>query len=530
MRSKPNILLLFSDEHSFRFFGHLPVDRGGEEVETPAFDKLARRSAVFDNAYCGSPLCVPSRMTLLTGLDVQRCGAWNLKSILDPALDTMPKMFARAGYTTCLIGKMHFQGRLQFHGFQHRPYGDLAGNGSHQYEWAVPNPHAPVTADGNPVRVRDDMVARTRDEPGLTKVPESLTIDRVVAEETVSFLRDHHAEHPDKPWFLCASFSRPHFPLTAPQRHIGRYRPETVSPPRVPASGDSHDHPVSAAIREGFKVGRIGQAETMTSRAAYFACVSYIDEIIGDLLDSLESSGLLENTVVIYTSDHGEMAGEHGTWWKSTWNEASARVPLFVSLPEHRNGTLPAARFKTPVSLLDLMPTFAGIAGAPMSPEWAGVDLSAALVAGSEPPEHPVICDHLNARWGEGSEFRMVRWCQYKLVVFGAFEPLLFDLESDPAEQHNLIRSDTIADIRDKLMATAERDLDFQSLAARRSANNERLQKLYGWDGGDHMPNQYLMRSGLIVDADTPVYRPHVVTSLADDLFLDRPVAGHGSV
>ena len=410
-----------------------------------------RSSAAFANAYCATPLCVPSRMCFLTGLEAQCAGAWNNASILDPSLDTLPKMLERAGYATCLVGKMHFKGRLQFHGFRHRPYGDLMGNASHQYEDTIAvragdgalytgSQSGGSGVDGNDPG--DDLTARTRDA-GVTKIPESLLVDQVIADETVSFLREQHAGEPDRPWFLCASFSRPHFPLTAPRRHLDRYPPDAISAPRVPARGDSFDHPVSAAIREGFEVGRIDDEETMRARSAYFACVSYIDEIIGDLLLRLEASGLLENTVIVYTSDHGEMAGEHGTWWKSGWYEACTHVPLLFSLPEHRHGGLAARRVETPVSLLDLMPTLAALAGGSPAGEISGVDLSPAIRGTGEPPDRPVVCDHLNARWGEGSEFRMVRWRNYKLVSFRSFAPLFFDLERDPDEQHNIFDSAT---------------------------------------------------------------------------------------
>ncbi len=523
----PNILLLLSDEHSFRFLGSLPASEGGEAVSTPALDRLAARSAVFTDAYCGSPLCVPSRMTMLTGRDVQRAGAWGNQSILDPALDTIPKLLARAGYATCLVGKMHFQGRHQFHGFQNRPYGDLVGNGSHQYEWAIPWAAGDRASAGEPVRVGDDLVARTRDDIGVSKIPESLTVDRIIAEESTAFLREQRAARPDQPWFLCASFSRPHFPFTAPPRHVARYHPDTISPPRIPAAGDSYEHPVSRAIRVGFQVDRIDRAETMRARAAYFACVSYFDEVVGDLPAQLEASGLLDDTIIVYTSDHGEMAGEHGTWWKSTWNEASTRVPLFVSLPEHRRGELPPRRISTPVSLLDLMPTLAAFAGAPPPEAASGVDLTAAVRGTGDPPDRPIACDHLNARWGPGSEFRMLRWGRYKLVLFGDYDPLLFDLETDPGEQRNLFAADErdVAAAREKLLAAARQNLDFEEVARVRAETNQRLKGLYGFDPGDSMPNQYLLRNGSIVDADAPVYRPRVISKPGDGLILDRPDA-----
>jgi choline-sulfatase len=530
---QPNILFLLSDEHSFRFLGHVPYEDGGEDVATPALDLLAGRSAAFAHAYCASPLCVPSRMCLLTGLEAQRAGGWNNASILDPAVDTLPKMLERAGYATCLVGKMHFGGKLQFHGFRHRPYGDLMGNASHQFEDTIATRSGDGAAytgaqaggnsdDGNDVG--DDLAARTRDA-GTTKIPESLIVDQVIADETTAFLREQHAREPGRPWFVCASFSRPHFPLTAPRRHLDRYPPDAISAPRVPAHGASFDHPVSAAIRDGFEVGRIDHQETMRGRSSYFACVSYLDEIIGDLLLRLEASGLLENTVIVYSSDHGEMAGEHGTWWKSGWYEACTRVPLLVSLPEHRNGALAARRIETPVSLLDLMPTFAALAGGSPAGAVSGVDLSPSIRGGGLSPDRPIVCDHLNVRWGEGSEFRMVRWRNYKLVAFRKFGPLFFDLDRDPGEQHDIFGSatgDALA-ARNRLQEFVVDSMDFDSLPDRRAASQARLKREFGLERARALPNQYMLSTGRVIEGDLAMYRQGVITDDPSTFFADWP-------
>ncbi|MGB2824339.1 MAG: sulfatase-like hydrolase/transferase, partial [Phycisphaerae bacterium] len=344
----PNILFLLSDEHSFRFMGHCPPGEGGEPAVTPAFDRLAAEGTVFTDAYCQMPLCTPSRICILTGREVRRCGAWNNNSVLRPELDTLPKALAAAGYETCLVGKMHLGGNQQFVGFRHRPYGDLTGKCGHQWE-PIDDP------------ARTGMRARTT-EAGVTGVPESLIQDEVVAQETVAWLREHEHARPEAPWFLCASFSRPHFPLTAPRRWFERYWPHGVAEPKVPASGDAYDHPMSVGMREGFMADEIDREEMMRARAAYFACVSYLDEVVGDLLLRLEASGLLDNAVVVYTTDHGEMAGEHGVWWKNGWYEACTRVPLILSTPEQRRGEQPARRCRVPVALVDLYPTLCGLA------------------------------------------------------------------------------------------------------------------------------------------------------------------------
>lgn len=511
---QPNILFLFSDEHSFRCMGHVPEAAGGEPVHTPHFDRLAEQATVFSNAYCQMPLCTPSRMCLLSGREVRNAGAWNNKTVMDPALATMPKTLAAAGYTTALIGKMHFGGNLQFHGFQHRPYGDLLGNTGHQWE--------PIRADD-----RHGMEVRTRDS-GLTEIPASKIVDEVIAHETVAFAREQRHANPDKPWFICASFSRPHFPLTAPARHFDRYWPNGVTPPKAPASGDAFDHPMSVGMRRGFKVDRISEEEMMRSRAAYFACVTYLDEIIGDLLLRLEADGLLENTIIVYSTDHGEMAGEHGTWWKNGWYEACTHIPMIVSLPEQRYGDMPARQVETPVGLIDLFPTFCGLTGVNQPDGLDGADLSATLTAGTAAPDRPIFCDVLLPRWGEGNEFRMIRQGQYKYVHFRNAPPLFFDLANDQAEQHNLVDSATgdAKTMLEHLQQVAASTIDFEAAAAERETRAAELEAQYPPLPSRH-GNQYLMPNGTLVDGDDMLYDPDILAENPASIFADWPANDH---
>ncbi|MBN1642163.1 MAG: sulfatase-like hydrolase/transferase, partial [Anaerolineae bacterium] len=173
---RPNILFLFSDEHGFRYMGHLPEAQGGEPVYTPTFDRLAANGTVFTNAYCQMPLCTPSRLCVLTGKEVRGAGAWYNESVLRPGATTIADVLRAAGYETCLIGKMHLGGRRQFAGFRHRPYGDLTGKTGHQWE--------PLDDDR-----RRGMRTRTT-HVGVTEIPESLIQDEVVCHETVAFLRE----------------------------------------------------------------------------------------------------------------------------------------------------------------------------------------------------------------------------------------------------------------------------------------------------------------------------------------------------
>lgn len=529
-KDQPNILLLMSDEHTFRGFSYRDADAEGEPVHTPTLDSVATGGVSFDSTYCAAPLCTPSRISMLTGREAQACGAWTNKSVLKPGHPTIPETLGDAGYETCLVGKMHLGGNRQFCGFNNRPYGDLTGGGGHETD-PLPNLEHEILAgaakmpieEGGEVKPRrhpDPMRSRTADA-GVTEIPESLLQETNVVEETVAFLRDHDHANPDQPWFVTASFSRPHFPLTAPERYVDRYWPDCVTEPKVGREGDTADHRVTEAMAEQFQTDAIDEEELLRARAAYFACIDYLDDRIGDLLALLQRDGLLENTVVIYTSDHGELAGEHGLWWKHSWHEAATRVPLFVQLPAHRNGTLEPTTMSTPVSLLDLYPTICGLAGVEPPAELDGSDLSTAVREGAEPDRGPVITDNPVPRWGRGTEFRMVRDGDYKYVRFRDGDDLLFDLAADPLEQHD--RADEEPEVRDRLATVVADTIDFDEGEQRRIADQLEDEERYVLSIPKGTGNAYLFPDGRLVDAGTPLYKPDVLADYSPGVFPDWP-------
>ncbi|MEM9160883.1 MAG: sulfatase-like hydrolase/transferase [Verrucomicrobiota bacterium] len=509
--SRPNILFLLSDEHSFRFMSRFSEMPFGEPVQTPSLDRLAERSAEFMNAYCQMPLCTPSRLCLLTGREARRAGAWTNGSTLDPELTTLPQCLGEAGYATCLVGKMHLGGCNQMAGFRDRPYGDLTGGTGHQGQ------EKPDWYEGSRFRWRIDNV-------GALEAPESVLQEHVVAQETIAWVREQRYRDPETPWFLCASFSRPHFPLTAPKRWLDEYPPEKITLPKAPAAGDSFHHPSCERLRKEFEVDALTQEETMRMRSGYFACVSYLDEILGDLLDRLERSGDLDNTVIVYTSDHGELAGEHGGWWKHSFHEASIRVPLILSMPSHRKGGKKSARLETPVSLVDLFPTLCRLAGAAYPSDLDGRDLSESVLEGVEPESKPVVSDNLVPRWGAGAEFRMAREGRYKYVRFRSGSELLFDLSGDPEEQKDLIlrgMDEAAESALGKLRHFVETTMDFDAVERERVEWSHRLVEEYPLSNHNSHGNHYRMPDGSIVYADGCFYSPDVIADGMRDIVGD---------
>lgn len=471
-----------SDEHSPHAIGC----EGNDIVQTPNLDQLAESGTYFESAYCQVPLCTPSRMCMLTGKHAHRCSAWNNGSVLFPEHLTMPAHFAQHGYATALVGKMHFGGKEQNNGFQSRPYGDLRGYAGHQTD---------------PLKTPSGTRQRTR-LAGITEIPTSLLQERVINTETLEYLRSQPAE---QPWFLLASYSRPHFPLTAPKRLFDKYWPDNVDMPNVPEGHLEQTHRYAKGLRDNFKTHEIRLEEARKARAAYYACCEFLDETVGDLLTLLERDGLLDNTIIVYTTDHGEMAGEHGQWWKSSYYEAAARVPLIISdrhLPQSHG-----ERVTAPVELNDLFPTLCTRAGIPIPEDLDGADLTNLMTGNAEGWRNTAITEY----WSHQTTgpMRMLRTPRYKYVAFPEDESILFDLETDPNEFENLAGQSASQELEASLHEQLMDRFSWESVRDQMAVDKERSRDFKEpWEKGT--PNQYTLPDGRVVDAETCLYHPSV--------------------
>lgn len=518
MAHQPNILILLSDEHSFRFLSSRSPERGGEPCRTPTLDGLVQQSAHFETACCHAPVCITSRISLLTGRYINR------NPVPWPDIPTLASHFGENGYATAAVGKMHLPGSRQFVGFQARPYGDFtAPSPAHQRD--------PLFLPGQQDHI---FMPSILEDAGLSDIPESLLQEQMVVRESIAWLREHRHSHPNKPWLLYASFVHPHFPMNAPRRFFERYYPQGVTPPWIRSGGDAQNHPAMVgalhalgAESQGHPLADVTAAQTLRARAAYFACVDQLDEMLGDFITLLERDGLLDNTIIVYLSDHGELAGEHGLWFKRTWHEASVRVPLIVSLPEHRQETLPAATIGEPVSLLDIFPTLCGLTNLPKPDGLDGIDLSPAI-RGLPCPDLEtrlgVIIEQLEPFNTSGTEYRMIRSARYKYVAFHDCDDLAYDLVADPDEQHNLLaggssENPTLEGLRSVLLDGFNFDDSLQRLAGERREYASRFPSRIS----PHTSNQIMRGDGMLVEADGPLDRPDIVSQDPRTAFDDFP-------
>jgi len=473
---KPNVLFLLSDQHNRRIAGFA----GNEVVRTPNLDRLAAESLQFDAAYCQFPLCTPSRISMWTGVLPHKPRAMFNYAPIPPEFPTIPEHFAKHGYVTCGVGKMHAGGARPMNGFQSRPYGDLTPNCfcAHQ-----PDPIA--TAKGQ---------AWTRHDighfpfAGESEIPESLLQDSVVTREALAFIRDHPAD----PWFVCASYARPHHPLTAPGRCFRRYWPDGPKLEPLPPGFPDDIHPHDRFIVDDYRLTEFSDEERRRGLAAYYASVDFLDDCIGDLLSALEWQGALENTIIIYTSDHGDMMSEHGLWWKRSYYDGSTQVPLLVRIPGRAH-----ERVGDVVELLDIFPTLCDLCGLPIP---GGLDGETLL--GNRTKDF-ARSDHIDRT---ETTFRMIRTQRWKYVEFPEFPPVLFDMENDPGEERNLAsmpeHAGVVSELRGRLWSDGE---SWESLWTMRRAAREKARAEFDVRT-DRTPNQYALPSGEIVDAEGPLY------------------------
>ncbi len=421
MAKKPNILLIMVDQLAPQFlpgYGH-PV------VKAPNLTRLCDQGVVFDAAYCNAPLCAPARYVMMTGRLPSRIGAWDNAAALSSEVPTFAHYLAALGYRTCLTGKMHFCGPDQLHGFEERLTTDIYPA---DFTW---------TPDWDRPGAKLDWfhtMAVVR-EAGTCLRSSYLDYDDEVAFTARRYLYDLARGGDERPFCLVASFIHPHDPYINRPEFFDLYRDEEIDLPKVPREA-APDDPHSARLRAAMAMDDPppSEAEVRRARRAYYASIDYLDEKIGELLGTLEEAGLAEDTVVVLTGDHGDMLGERGLWFKMSWFEHSARVPLVMRWPRQ----FKAARRPEAVSLADILPTLVDLGS-----DGAGTDYATPLEGRSLLPHLSGSDGHDEAvgeYFGEGCDtpLFMIRRGARKYVTAEGDPPQLYDLAADPAELTNL--------------------------------------------------------------------------------------------
>jgi choline-sulfatase len=454
-----NVLLLMSDQHKHRC---LSIE-GEPFAKTPNLDALTRSSVRFDSAYCTNPVCTPSRASLLTGLYTHNHRAYTNGTPWPFEHKTIAHHFTRAGYMSALIGKMHFVD-AQTHGFDyHLDFNDwfqYMGPKTKLYADELGHPNSgsglPQIDDlwrdfGDPwkdLREKDDRttaVAIGR----VSKIPEQDHFDSFVARESIRFLKNHAK---DQPFFLLSSFLRPHDPFMPSERFAKMFPPQDMKLPDTWGKVDFATVPkeIQKRIEAGKKEMRDADGAKLRT-AMYYANLAEMDSALGQVLTALRELGLEDDTIVLYTSDHGEMLGEHGLWHKFVFYEPSVAVPLLFRVP---GLTEAGARSKTHVSLTQVLPTLLDLCGLPVPSGLDGGSMVADLRAPTRTRDTAVFSE-FNLR--NAAAKYMIRRGEYKLNYYVNDMSELFNLKEDPKEMKNLAllpqHKDKVEELKSQLFA-----------------------------------------------------------------------------
>lgn len=424
---KPNLLLIMADQLSA---SALPF-YGNGVVDAVNLSRLAEEGVVFDKAYCPSPLCAPSRFAMMTGRLPSRIGAYDNAAHFSADMPTFAHHLRNAGYRTALSGKMHFVGPDQLHGFEERLTTDIYPA---DFAWT------PNWADAN--AIADWSYAM----PAFMEAGPCIRSNQIDYDEEAVFaarrwLYDRARARDDQPFALTVSLSHPHDPYFIGEEYWNRHDLDEIDLPKCPdnpLADDPHWHRLRT-LNIGIRPEHVVTDEIVRrARRAYYGAVEFVDEQVGHILKTLRECGFGDNTVIVFTADHGDMLGERGLWDKSTFYENAARVPLLVHAPER----FKPGRVRNVVSTLGLLPTFLELAtDAPADILTGDIDGRSLLpqLNGGEGQDE-AIGEYL----GEGTHWPllMIRRGDFKYVRCQGDPEQLFDLSNDPLETRNLAAED----------------------------------------------------------------------------------------
>ncbi len=404
-----NVLLLISDEHNPFYssvYGH-PI------VQTPVMDRLAENGVTYDNAYCPSPLCTPSRSAFMSGRRVHQIQAYNnCRTGVNPYIPTYGRVLAEQDVYSVHVGKTHVfapGGKLGFR--ETRRSGADSGHGD-------------AEIGRRPFRIRRAAAERAT-QFGVKESHLQVDLERVDA--AIDWL-SNTAPKLGRPWTLSVNIIHPHFPHYTSQDLWDLY-PQGGDLPRYGAGQETANHPRAREVREHFQTGKFTEDQARGQRRGYLACVTFVDRQLERLVDALKASGLYDDTNVIYTSDHGEMLGKFDMWWKCSLYEDACRVPCIAAGPDFPSGL----QVSTPVDLHDVQASLFESTGAERPSDWVGRPLQHL----PESDDQRVVFSEYHGHGVRHSAF-MIRKGKWKYLHHVEAPHQLFDLDKDPDELRNV--------------------------------------------------------------------------------------------
>lgn len=424
IKKRPNIVFISSDQHSYKYTGYA----GHNVVKTPNLDKIAAQGVVFDNVYTGSPVSVPGRTSMMTGMLASDCNSFCNSTVWDGSHPVWATYLKNDGYYCRAIGKLDLNNDFDT-GFE-----EIKTSNGHRTDPDITSLFRRPLAYR--VNERQDV------DGGMRKARHG---DASLTQLGLKFIQDE-SSHIRKPWALFLGLSEPHPKFIALEEYYRLYPEYNVDMPNIPPGHLEELHPVFQELRHFKNIATpIPEDRIRRARAGYYGMITELDEYIGKIWTALELSGELENTLFIYTSDHGESLGEHGLWLKNNLYDVAARVPLVMAgagLPQN-------VKFSTPVGHVDLVATMLDLAGSGAFNKLRGHSLLPVIQGKSD--DHPGIAYSESHSEGNCTGSFMIRKGDWKYIHFTWYNDLLFNLAEDPGEFNNLIDKPDTAGIQAEL-------------------------------------------------------------------------------
>jgi len=485
----------------------LPI-YGKANVVAPHLQRLGDEGVVFENCYCNYPICGPSRASMHTGKRAFDIGMYDNASEFQGAVPTFAHYLRKLGYRVEMSGKMHFVGADQMHGYEARHTTEIyPANYAWTVDWSKGREFRPTNLTMAPVIESGPCIRSLQ-----------MDYDEEVAFNGVQAVYDLGRRADEKPFFLTVSFTQPHSPFVAPQKHWDLYDHDKIDLPAVPPFElDEMDH-LSRNLHycQGRHEFTVTDDHRRNARHGYYGMISYIDEKLGQLRDALESSGQAENTIIVFCADHGEMMGERGMWYKQHFFEWASRVPLIIHAPSRWN----ASRIKENTSLLDLMPTILDLADDGAFDSYAetpdGVSLRPSLEQPGSQGERPVPAEF--AADGSTGPSRMIKLGRFKYMDLEGVDERLYDLEEDPNELSDLTSEPTHYETLENMRRHAQSLWDADEMRIKIRTSQKRRLAIHQATGGDptyvnvvrHNDENRYVRNGSAADTKARARFPYV--------------------
>jgi choline-sulfatase len=411
-----NVLFLMSDEHNPRVIGSY----GDPLVKTPNLDALSATGVRFTAAYCQNPICVPSRVSLVSGRMPSAMKTFgNTANQRYEGITTLADAFVAAGYQAVWLGKTHW-GNPRF---------QANGAGAANKRAALDEP--------------DESLSRLPQDSQISTWPKEKNAEHLTTNEALAFLDQNHG----RKFFLGVSLVKPHFPFTIQQQYYDLYK-DRVTAPRVSEKLIAELPSLAKEEREKYNHAGATTAEVLRTKAIYYGMVTYVDEEFGRVLKKLDELGLRENTIIVYTADHGEMLGDRGTWYKNSFYDGSATIPFIWSFPK----SLPQGKVvRTPAMNMDVFPTLMELCGLPAPAGLEGRSLVPVLQGRESGEDRIALAESYRGNFAG----RMIRTARWKYFFYTTGEEFLYDLNADPGEETNLVKDPALRPVADDLKQRA---------------------------------------------------------------------------